>query len=156
MEEGSMLPRVWSRTIVLSPLLDRIRQWMEPGDTPIPLPDFHEISYGYWRPALDLYESVEEFVLQVDLPGMDPSAIRVQMEARLLTVAGSREESRETGAIGFPLRERRFGSFSRSIRLPPDAVGAGMRTSWDRGILTIRVPRGRRGGETERMYLPTS
>jgi len=132
-----MFPATWIERFPTVPFLGRLRAWLEPGRPPIPV--FGEISFGLWRPPLDLCEAVREFVIRVELPGLAPDQILVRCEAGILTIAGTREEVREVEEIDFPLRERVHGSFSRSVRLPAEANEADVRTTFSHGLLTVRV-----------------
>jgi len=134
-----MLPAPWVDRFQGFPLLARLRSWIEGNG--VGIPDFGEVSFGLWRPSLDLCESVEGFVLRIELPGVDPGQVRIHADRGLLTIAGTRDESREIGEIGFPLRERTFGSFSRSIQLPAEAEAGQHLSTFEHGVLTIRVPR---------------
>ena len=78
-------------------------------------------------------------MVRVELPGLDPSQVRVTCDGGILTIAGTREEIREHEEIDFPLRERTFGSFSRSIRLPAEADDGDVRTTFANGLLVVRV-----------------
>jgi HSP20 family molecular chaperone IbpA len=143
-----MLPAGWVERLPVGVFVGRLRSWLEPARVGvIPLPDFQDVSYGLWRPTLDLCESTREFVIRMELAGLEPEQVKVRCEGGILTVSGTREEAREAEEIGFPLRERRFGSFSRSIRLPLDAVLHDLRTDFSHGLLTIRVPKRLEGAE---------
>lgn len=138
-----MLPAGWVERLPVGAFMGRLRAWFEPGGGgALALPDFQDVSFGLWRPALDLCESSREFVIRVELPGLGPEQVRIRAEGGLLTVSGTREEARELDEIGFPLRERRFGSFSRSIRLPAEASLSELRTEFRNGLLTIRIAKG--------------
>ncbi len=149
-----MFPATWIERFPEVPFFGRLRAWLEPGKSSIP--EFGEISFGLWRPALDICEALREFVVRVELPGLDPSQVRVTCDGGILTISGTREEIREQEEIDFPLRERTFGSFSRSIRLPAEADDGDVRTSFANGLLVVRV--GKRelgsgiGGWTHRSF----
>ena len=94
-----------------------------------------------WTPAMDLAETENHFVLRADLPGIDESDVKIELEDNVLTVSGERKSERETDGEGFHRVERQFGSFSRSLTLPrgvdPEAVSA----AFDRGVLEVRIPK---------------
>lgn len=137
-----MLPASWVDRFPPAALLARVRAWFDGGgQSPLALPDFQDVSFGLWRPTLDLCELTHEFVVRVELAGLAPEEVEIRCDGGILTVAGTREESRDHGTIDFPLRERHFGSFSRSIRLPPEARLHDHRTSFSNGLLTIRIPK---------------
>lgn len=132
-----MFPATWIERFPDVPFLGRLRAWLEPGRSTIPA--FGEVSFGLWRPTLDICEALREFVIRVELPGLDPSQVRVTCSGGVLTIAGTREEIREHEEIDFPLRERTFGSFSRSIQLPAEADDSDVRTVFAHGLLVVRV-----------------
>ena len=93
-----------------------------------------------WRPAVDVIDADKEYVLEVDLPGVDPKSVQVELEQGLLQIKGEREASHGEQAA-YTMRERRAGKFERSFRVP-DAVDAdGITAKYDKGVLEIRVPK---------------
>lgn len=134
---ATMFPATWIERFPDVPFFGRLRAWLEPGRSSIP--EFGEISFGLWRPTLDICEALREFVIRVELPGLEPSQVRVTCDRGVLTIAGTREEIREQEEIDFPLRERTFGSFSRSIQLPAEANDGDVRTAFANGLLVVRV-----------------
>jgi HSP20 family protein len=93
-----------------------------------------------WTPAIDVIRNKDQIVVRVDMPGIKPDEIKVQVDDDILTVSGEHEESTEQKDEQFVRRERRYGSFMRSIALPagvdPDKVAA---TTKD-GVLEVSVP----------------
>ena len=94
-----------------------------------------------WMPAMDLVEQDDAFVLKADLPGMGHEDLAIEVEGRVLTIAGERKPDHEQRRDGYVRMERAFGQFRRELTLPegvdPDAVSA----SFDRGVLTVTVPK---------------
>jgi HSP20 family protein len=94
-----------------------------------------------WTPAMDLVEADDHYVLRADLPGMDESNVSIEINDNVLTVSGERRDEQEQTRQGWHRVERTFGRFSRSLTLPegidPDAVAA----SFDKGVLSITVPK---------------
>ena len=95
---------------------------------------------GSWAPALDVYETPEKLVATVELPGMDPEDVEVAVEDSTLTINGSREFSKETDEQNYHRIERRYGSFSRAIRLPETADAERVEARFDKGVLTVEIP----------------
>jgi HSP20 family protein len=79
-----------------------------------------------WVPALDVWETADELVFAFDLPGVEEDRIAVELEDDMLTVSAVRERAQEaeTQSEGIALRERRFGTFTRTIGLPQGIAGA--------------------------------
>jgi HSP20 family protein len=94
-----------------------------------------------WMPAMDLVETDDHFVLRADLPGLGDEDVRLEVQDRVLTIAGERRFEQEVTKDGFYRVERGQGAFSRSLTLPdgvdPDRIEAG----FDRGVLEVRIPK---------------
>ena len=74
-------------------------------------------------PAIDLVERDHAFEMSAELPGLDGKNIEVNLANGILTIKGQKEEDKVEKKEDFHLRERRFGSFARSVRVP-DTVDA--------------------------------
>jgi HSP20 family protein len=96
---------------------------------------------GSWVPPLDVYETKEDFIVTMDLPGIEPDSVDVTVEDSTLTVSGSRELSSETREENYLRVERRYGQFSRSLSLPASADANKIDAHFDKGVLTISVPK---------------
>ncbi len=99
---------------------------------------------GTWMPALDVYETEDEIVAKLELPGIDPQDVDVAVEDSTLTISGKREFETEVKEEDFHRIERRYGSFSRSIGLPQTADTEKVEASFDKGVLTVEVPKVKR------------
>ena len=69
-------------------------------------------------PAIDLVERDHAFEMSAELPGLDGKNIEVNLANGILTIKGQKEEDKVEKKEDFHLRERRFGSFARSVRVP--------------------------------------
>src|SRR5919201_6547683 len=99
-------------------------------------------SAGAWVPALDVYETGDRYVVSVELPGIDPDAVEVSVEDSTLTIKGERQFTyKDVNDDQFRRIERRYGAFSRSLTLPQTADSENVSASFDRGVLTIEVPK---------------
>jgi HSP20 family protein len=94
-----------------------------------------------WVPALDVRETEDRFELTLDLPGIEPAAVSVSYEDGMLTVTGKREFSTEDEGQTWHRIERGFGTFARSVRLPRTADADKIDATFDKGVLTITVPK---------------
>ena len=94
-----------------------------------------------WGIPVDIAYEDGNVVIHASLPGVKPENITVTVEDDVLTIKASTETEAQTNEGEYVLRERRTGSFSRSIRLP-DAVDAdSARSSYQNGVVTVTVPR---------------
>ena len=92
-------------------------------------------------PRLDLSETADALEIRMDLPGVKPSDIDIQLNSNLLTVTGESKEEKDEKGRTYHRIERRKGTFSRSITLPC-AVQENKIEAQDRdGILTITLPK---------------
>jgi HSP20 family protein len=94
-----------------------------------------------WMPALDVRESDERFDVKIDLPGLDPKDVNVTFEDGMLTVSGKRQFESEDKGETWHRVERGFGTFARSIRLPQTADTERIDASFEKGVLTVVVPK---------------
>lgn len=94
-----------------------------------------------WMPAMDLLETDDHFVLRADLPGLSEEDVNIELEDTTLTVSGQRKAEHEERKEGAYRVERAFGSFSRSLTLPPGVDPAAVTANFDRGVLEVRVPK---------------
>jgi len=99
------------------------------------------MSRNAWVPALDVRETDDRFVVTVDLPGMKPEDVDVTFEDGMLTIRGTREFSSESQDEQYHRIERSYGSFARSIRLPRVADSEKINAGFDKGVLTVEVPK---------------
>jgi HSP20 family protein len=94
-----------------------------------------------WTPAVDIAGSDSEYVLRLDVPGVDSSDVEVKLEDHVLAVTGERKAAVNEAQERFSLRERRLGAFSRSFRLPEAVDADNITARYDKGVLEIRVPK---------------
>jgi HSP20 family protein len=94
-----------------------------------------------WMPAMDVYESDDEVVVTVELPGLSDEDVEVSVEDSTLTVSGSREFSAEVKEENYHRIERRYGAFSRAVTLPPEVDTSKVDARFEEGVLTVDVPK---------------
>ena len=97
-----------------------------------------------WAIPVDVIREGDEIIVHASLPGVDPDDIEVSVEDNLLTIKGSTKESRETPGHkedDYLVKERRTGSFRRTLRLPKSADTDKARPHYDNGVLTVSFPR---------------
>jgi len=92
-------------------------------------------------PALDLSETESDVEVKMDVPGFKPEEIDIQVRGNLLTVSGSNKEEKEEKGREYHRIERRQGSFSRSVTLPCEVVGAKAKAEYKSGVLRLTLPK---------------
>lgn len=93
-----------------------------------------------WTPSVDVVRNDESIVLRVDLPGIKSDEVKISVQEGVLTVSGEHEEKSEEKKEHFLRRERRYGSFSRSMSLPRGVKADEIEATTDDGVLEVRVP----------------
>ena len=92
-------------------------------------------------PALDVYQNPKELVVKASLPGVKPEDVDITISGDTLTVKGETKTDEEVKREDYIYQEHRYGSFSRTLVLPPDLRTDKADASFDQGILTLTIPR---------------
>ncbi len=92
-------------------------------------------------PAVDFVEHENAFEVHADMPGLDEKDIEVKVANGVLTIKGQKEENKEEKKEDYHLRERRFGSFERSLRVPDSVDADKIEASFKKGVLTVMLPK---------------
>ena len=100
-----------------------------------------------WAPAanlglpLDVTENEDGFVVKASVPGINPEDVEITFEEDVLTIKGEVAEESATEEENYHIRERRTGSFARSIRFPVDVNAEEVKATYENGVLTLDVPK---------------
>lgn len=94
-----------------------------------------------WSVALDVNETADEYIVKASLPGLKPEDLDVTFNNGVLTLKGELKEEQESKEARWHLRERRYGTFTRSIQLPTSINGEAIQASYDAGVLTLVLPK---------------
>jgi HSP20 family protein len=84
------------------------------------------------------------------LPGIDARNIDVKLANGVLTIRGEKKEEKEEKEKDYYLSERRFGSFQRSFELPEGIDEDKIQASFEKGVLTIKLPKGAEAQKPEK------
>lgn len=98
-----------------------------------------EAAKASFVPAVDVYEDAQNLVLKLEVPGVKPEDIDIQLENNSLVIKGERRFEAEEKAENFHRIERRFGSFARSFTLPQTVDAENVSASYDAGVLKISL-----------------
>ena len=100
-------------------------------------------------PPADVWETDQDVVYAFDLPGIPENRISLELEDNLLTVTAEREPPAEIPPNRFQRRERRYGTYSRTIALPQGADESNVSAKSEHGVLEIRVSKPKEPGPTK-------
>ncbi len=101
-----------------------------------------QLAAGTFVPPVDIYEDEEDeqnLVLKLEIPGVNEEDLQVSLENNLLTVKGERKFEKEEKEENFHRIERRFGTFTRTFRMPNTVDSDHTSASYDKGILKIAL-----------------
>ncbi len=90
-------------------------------------------------PAIDVEETDKEVVVTAELPGVTEKDIHVDLTGDVLTIKGEKKMERESD--DGRRKERRYGSFERSVQLPFEVKDGEIDAKFSNGLLTIRAPK---------------
>jgi HSP20 family protein len=96
---------------------------------------------GAWLPPVDIHEEANQFVLHVDLPGVDPKAVEITTEHGVLSIRGRREETQRESREGYRRIERVTGEFQRRFSLPESADVQSIKAKVVNGVLEVSIPK---------------
>lgn len=90
---------------------------------------------------LDVAETADEFVVKASLPGFKPDDIEINFSGKTLTIKGEYKAEEEKEDLHYHLRERRYGSFNRSVTLPTAVKADAIEARYEAGVLTLKLPK---------------
>lgn len=128
-------------------LLDRLQKEfslqnaLEPYARDVIADDNSDVVTSHWRPAVDIKEEEDRFVIYADLPGIDPKEIEITMEQGVLTLKGERSEETKEEREGYKRIERVSGNFYRRFSLPDTADAERIEAEGKNGVLQITLPK---------------
>jgi HSP20 family protein len=92
-------------------------------------------------PTLDVKENEKEIVVKADLPGMDEKDVNLTVHNGVLSLRGEKKSEHTDERENYHVMERSYGSFQRSIRLPDTIDEDKAQARFDKGVLTITLPK---------------
>lgn len=94
-----------------------------------------------WAPRMDMMEAENEYLIRVDLPGVELKDIDVAVEDGMLVMKGERKEEREEKKEGYHRFERFVGSFYRELPLPAGVDADRITAEAQKGVVSIHLPK---------------
>lgn len=103
--------------------------------------DQSDVVTSEWAPRVDIREEDQRFVIEADIPGVDPKDIEVNMDKGVLSLRGERKSEHAVDDGKYTRVERARGIFHRRFALPDSANPDGIRASGRNGVLEIDIPK---------------
>ena len=97
--------------------------------------------YGTGMPAIDMYQTDDDVILKVAVPGMKPEDVQILVTGDTLTIKGETREETDNKEKAYHIRERRWGSFERTITLPTAVRSDKAQAEFENGVLSITLPK---------------
>ncbi len=102
------------------------RVWGEEGAAPLPL---------------DVYQTDGEIVVKATVPGVKPDEVDITITGDTLTIKGEHKEEQEVKEENYIRKERRYGTFARSMIIPVSVQSDKAEAAFENGVLTLTLPK---------------
>lgn len=96
---------------------------------------------GAFGLRVDIGETADEIEVKADLPGVDPKDVEVTLDGDILTLKAQKSAEADRKEKSWRVRERSYGSYARSIRLPQGIDPAKVKADFAEGVLTVTAPK---------------
>jgi len=130
----------WDPFREMSSLQERMNRLMADYRTRSPFGE-EEMAQGAWIPAVDIYETKESIILNVELPGVTKENISLEVKDSTLTIKGEKKLEKDVKEENFHRMERTYGSFTRAFTLPTTVQQDKVKAKFRDGILEIMLPK---------------
>jgi HSP20 family protein len=92
-------------------------------------------------PAADVYETPDEYVFELEVPGYEEQELGIELSDHSLTVKGSRTETMDVDDKSYRLHERLEGTFERMLTLPREVDSELVTAEFENGVLKVHAPK---------------
>lgn len=96
---------------------------------------------SYWTPAVDIAEQENEYVVKMELPGVNKDEVKISLESNILTIKGEKKQKKDEKGKNLHRLERSYGSFQRSFTLPTTVKSDKIDAVFNDGVLSISLPK---------------
>ncbi len=126
----------WTDLTSLQDQMDQLMTQVFGSDVRMP-----ESSPSLMTLPVDVRQTDTEFIVEASIPGFKPEDVEITVDNGVLTIEGEMQEEKEEKKGEYVRRERRRGSFSRTLQLPSEVREEDVRATFENGILTVELPR---------------
>ena len=98
-----------------------------------------QLTAGTFVPPVDVYEDEQNLILKLEVPGVNEEDLNLSVENNTLTIQGERKFEKEEKEENFHRIERRYGSFTRTFKLPNTVDADKVDANYAKGILKITL-----------------
>ncbi len=119
-------------------------------EVPVATPRFE------WAPAVDIAETDTGFEMRVELPGVAEEDLQISVKEGALTLSGEKRHTEKEDTHTYRRMERRYGTFERRFKLPPNVEADAITAVFKDGVLTLSIPKPEAPKPTEIPITPAS
>jgi len=94
-----------------------------------------------WVPPVDIFEDAEAIRILAEVPGVNPSDVKISLENNVLTIRGSKQQVAQERTDRVHRYERSYGTFERSFTLPATVDASNIKATYEQGVLTVTLPK---------------
>lgn len=95
----------------------------------------------WFIPLLDMYETDDSLILEMDLPGIDPEDVLIKVYDEIIVIEGIKREKREEKRLKYLCMERSFESFRRTVKIPVHVDSTAGKASYNDGVIIVIFPK---------------
>ncbi len=100
-----------------------------------------ELAQGSWIPPVDIHETKEAIVLNIELPGVTKEDIQLEVKDSTLTIRGEKKVEKDVKEENFHRMERTYGAFMRAFTLPSMVRQESVKARFKDGVLEVTLPK---------------
>jgi len=130
----------WDPFREISALQERMNRLLSDFRVRAPLGE-EGMAQGAWIPAVDIYETKDSIVLNVELPGVSKEDLSLEVKDNTLTIKGEKKMEKDVNEESYHRMERTYGSFMRAFTLPSTVQQDKVKAKFKDGILEILIPK---------------
>ena len=97
--------------------------------------------FGTYVPDVDVRETDDEILVNVEIPGMDEKNLKVSVRENVLTLKGEKKQEEEKEGTTCRINERCYGQFERSFTLPTNIKTDAITAHYKNGVLAVTLPK---------------
>jgi HSP20 family protein len=94
-----------------------------------------------WMPAVEILDTPKAIVLRVELAGVQPEDVRIELDDDVLVIRGERHQEEALDKEQYQSTEWHYGAFQRSITLPRSVKREAIEATYENGVVELRVPK---------------
>jgi len=102
-----------------------------------------------WLPAADVYQTPDGWLIKVELAGVAPEDITIEIDGSVLRLAGSRKDKSCGGGLSYQQMEITYSSFEKTLNFPAPIDGTTVEHNFDNGLLLIKLRKGEKVKSTK-------